>query len=60
MPRRKREVKNPRVRKRKKYEEKMKMLASIKPVFKAGGEGRRGYERQLTGIKTGLVKSTKF
>ena len=60
MPRRKKEVKNPRVKKRKKYEEKTKKLASMKPVFKAGGEGRGGYQGQLTGIKTGLVKSVKF
>ena len=59
MPRRKKEVKNPRVKKRKKYEEKTKKLASMKPVFK-GGEGKGGYGGQLTGIKTGLVRSTKF
>jgi len=59
MPRRKKDVKNPRVKKRKKYEEKTKKLASMKPVYK-GGEGRGGYQGQLTGIKSNLVRSVKL
>ncbi|KAI5369254.1 Putative sas10 domain-containing protein [Septoria linicola] len=58
-PHRKKDVRNPRVKKRKKYDEKKKKLASIKPVYK-GGEGRGGYGGELTGIKGGLVKSTKL
>nr|POE47876.1 something about silencing protein 10 [Quercus suber] len=58
-PHRKKDVRNPRVKKRKKYDEKKKKLASMKPVYK-GGEGRGGYGGELTGIKKGLVKSTKL
>lgn len=58
-PHRKKDVRNPRVKKRKKYDERKKKLASIKPVYK-GGEGRGGYGGELTGIKSGLVKSTKL
>ncbi|KAI9738699.1 MAG: hypothetical protein M1834_008204 [Cirrosporium novae-zelandiae] len=57
-PKRKKEVRNPRVKKRKKYEEKKKKLSSVRAVYK-GGEGK-GYGGELTGIKTGLVKSIKF
>lgn len=58
-PHRKKDVRNPRVKKRKKFEEKKKKLASMKPVYK-GGEGRGGYGGELTGIKKGLVRSTKL
>jgi U3 small nucleolar RNA-associated protein 3 len=58
-PHRKKDVRNPRVKKRKKYDEKKKKLASMKPTYK-GGEGRGGYKGELTGIKKGLVKSTKL
>nr|OQO03746.1 hypothetical protein B0A51_18085 [Rachicladosporium sp. CCFEE 5018] len=58
-PHRKKDVRNPRVKKRKKYDEEKKKLASMKPVYK-GGEGRGGYGGELTGIKKGLVKSTKL
>lgn len=58
-PHRKKDVRNPRVKKRKKYDEKKKKLASMKPIYK-GGEGRGGYGGELTGIKKGLVKSTKL
>jgi U3 small nucleolar RNA-associated protein 3 len=58
-PFRKKDVRNPRVKKRKKFEEKKKKLASMKPVYK-GGQGRGGYGGELTGIKKGLVKSTKL
>lgn len=59
MPRRKKDVKNPRVKKRKKFEEKTRKLKSMKPVY-AGGEGKGGYKGELTGIKKGLVRSVKF
>lgn len=58
-PHRKKDVRNPRVKKRKKYEEKKKKHASQRAVYK-GGEGRGGYGGELTGIKAGLVKSTKL
>ena len=41
-PKRSKDVRNPRVKKRKKYEEKMKKLSSMRAVYK-GGEGRGGY-----------------
>ncbi|SLM38663.1 Sas10/Utp3/C1D [Lasallia pustulata] len=58
-PKRKKDVRNPRVKKRKKFEEKKKKLGSMKAVYK-GGEGRGGYGGELTGIKKGLVKSIKL
>lgn len=58
-PKRKKEVRNPRVKKRKKFDEKMKKLGSMKQVYK-GGEGRGGYGGELTGIKTNIVKSVKL
>ena len=58
-PRRKKEVRNPRVKKRKKFDEKQKKLGSIRQVYR-GGEGRGGYGGELTGIKANMVKSTKL
>lgn len=58
-PRRKKEVRNPRVKKRMMYEDKQKKLKTIKAVYK-GGEGKGGYQGEMSGIKTGLVKSVKL
>ena len=58
-PKRKKDVRNPRVKKRKKFEEKKKKLGSVRPVYK-GGEGRGGYKGELTGIKKGLVRGTRL
>ncbi|RVX67549.1 hypothetical protein B0A52_08902 [Exophiala mesophila] len=58
-PKRNKDVRNPRVKKRKKYDEKMKKLSSMRQVYK-GGEGKGGYGGELTGIKTNLVKSVKL
>jgi U3 small nucleolar RNA-associated protein 3 len=58
-PKRKKEVRNPRVKKRMKFEEKKRKLASTRAVYK-GGEERGGYGGEKTGIKTGLVKSVKL
>ena len=58
-PKRKKEVRNPRVKKRMKFEEKKRKLASTRAVYK-GGEERGGYAGEKTGIKTGLVKSVKL
>ncbi|KAI9796472.1 MAG: hypothetical protein M1833_006140 [Piccolia ochrophora] len=56
-PRRKKEVRNPRVKKRKRFEDKKKKLESVRPVFK-GSTG--AYEGEKTGIKRGLVRSVKL
>lgn len=58
-PKRNKDVRNPRVKKRKKYDEKMKKLASMRPVYK-GGEGRGGYKGELTGVNSSVVKSIKL
>ncbi|KAF2842185.1 hypothetical protein M501DRAFT_988442 [Patellaria atrata CBS 101060] len=58
-PRRKKDVRNPRVKKRKKFEEKKKKLGSIRPVYK-GGEGKGGYGGELTGIKKGLIRGVRL
>lgn len=57
-PHRKKDVRNPRVKKRKKYEEAKKKLGSKKALYKGGQQGVYGGE--LTGIKKNLVKSVKF
>ena len=57
-PRRKKDVRNPRVKKRKKFEEKKKKLGSIRQIYK-GGEGS-GYGGEKTGISTRIVKSVKL
>ncbi|CAI7628185.1 unnamed protein product [Penicillium bialowiezense] len=56
---RSKDSRNPRVKKRKKYEEKKKKLGSTKQIYK-GGESRGGYGGELTGIKKNLVKSVKL
>ncbi|OQE05399.1 hypothetical protein PENVUL_c025G08503 [Penicillium vulpinum] len=56
---RSKDSRNPRVKKRKKYEEKQKKLGSTKQLYK-GGEARGGYAGELTGIKKNLVKSVKL
>ncbi|KAL2003957.1 hypothetical protein VTN02DRAFT_1476 [Thermoascus thermophilus] len=58
-PKRSKDVRNPRVKKRKKFEQKQKRLGSIRQVYK-GGEGPGGYGGELTGIKKNLVKSVKL
>ncbi|KAJ5902184.1 hypothetical protein N7495_002712 [Penicillium taxi] len=59
MAKRNKDARNPRVKKRKKYEEKKKKLGSIRQIYK-GGEARGGYGGELTGIKKNLVKSVKL
>jgi Sas10 C-terminal domain. len=59
MQKRNKDARNPRVKKRKKYEEKKKKLGSIRQIYK-GGESRGGYGGELTGIKKNLVKSVKL
>lgn len=58
-PRRKKDVRNPRVKKKIRWEQKMKTLLSIRQVYK-GGEGKGGYGGELTGIKTNVLKGVKL
>ncbi|KAG6005462.1 hypothetical protein E4U21_007931 [Claviceps maximensis] len=58
-PKRSKDVRNPRVKKRKQYEAKQKKLKSMKPVWQ-GGEPKGGYRGELSGINTGVVKSVKL
>ncbi|KAF9877374.1 hypothetical protein CkaCkLH20_05074 [Colletotrichum karsti] len=58
-PKRKKENRNPRVKKRMMYEAKQKKLRSMKPVWK-GGEPKGGYGGELSGITTGIVRARKL
>lgn len=58
-PKRGKDVRNPRVKKRKQYEAKQKKLKSMKPVWQ-GGEPKGGYQGELSGINTRVIKSTKL
>ncbi|KFH44960.1 hypothetical protein ACRE_042560 [Hapsidospora chrysogenum ATCC 11550] len=58
-PRRKKDVRNPRVKKRKQYDAKKKKLASMKPIWK-GGEPKGGYRGETSGINTAVIKSVKL
>lgn len=58
-PKRNKLNRNPRVKKRMRFEDKTKKLRSVRQVYK-GGEGRGGYAGELTGIKKNLVKSVKL
>ncbi|KAN0127332.1 hypothetical protein V8E53_014856 [Lactarius tabidus] len=51
-------VRNPRVKKRQKFEAK-KVIASQKPVFKAGAGGSTWYGGERMGVST-VVKSVRF
>ena len=58
-PRRNKDNRNPRVKKRKQYEAKQKKLKSMKPVWQ-GGEPKGGYQGELSGINTTVIKSTRL
>ncbi|KAI2630442.1 Sas10 C-terminal domain-containing protein [Xylaria nigripes] len=58
-PKRKKEVRNPRVKKKLAYESKLKKLKSQKAVY-SGGPGKGGYTGEKSGLKTNLVKSVKL
>ncbi|CAM1502977.1 Fc.00g077530.m01.CDS01 [Cosmosporella sp. VM-42] len=58
-PRRSKDVRNPRVKKRKQYEAKQKKLKSMRPVWQ-GGEPKGGYQGELSGINTAVIKSTRL
>ncbi|RPB27865.1 hypothetical protein L211DRAFT_778704 [Terfezia boudieri ATCC MYA-4762] len=57
-PHRKKDVRNPRVKKRKAYEKAKKKLRTVKRVYSGGQQGAYGGE--MTGIKKGVVRSTKL
>ena len=57
-PFRKKEVRNPRVKKKMKYEAAKKKLGSVRAVYKGGLKG--AYAGEATGIKGGLVRSVKL
>ena len=59
-PHRKKDVRNPRVKKRKKYEDKQKKLKSLRAVYRPEREGQGGYGGEKTGIKRNLVRSVKL
>lgn len=59
VPKRSKDVRNPRVKKKKKYDEKRKKLGSVRQVYR-GGEGRGGYGGELTGINQAMVRSRKL
>ncbi|KAL4924404.1 something about silencing 10 family protein [Aspergillus undulatus] len=58
-PKRNKLNRNPRVKKRMRFEDKKKKLGSTRQLYK-GGEGRGGYGGELTGIKKNVVKSVKL
>ncbi|KAL7960605.1 Sas10 C-terminal domain-containing protein [Trichoderma compactum] len=58
-PRRSKDVRNPRVKRRKQFEAKQKKLKSIKPVWQ-GGEPKGGYRGEVSGINATVIKSTKL
>ena len=58
-PKRSKDVRNPRVKKRKQYEAKKKKLASMKPVYK-GGEPKGGYQGEVTGINANVVRNVRL
>ena len=57
-PSRKKEVRNPRVKRRNKYESAEKKIKSFKKV--ATSEAKGGYSGEKTGVKINLTKSVKF
>lgn len=58
-PKRSKDVRNPRVKRRKQYDAKLKKLRSMKAVWK-GGESKGGYQGELSGINTAVIKSIKL
>ncbi|KAI1742482.1 Sas10 C-terminal domain-containing protein [Xylaria scruposa] len=58
-PKRKKEVRNPRVKKKLAYQSKLKKLKSQKAVY-SGGPGKGGYAGEKSGLKTNLIKSVKL
>jgi U3 small nucleolar RNA-associated protein 3 len=61
-PHRKKSVRNPRVKKKEKYAEKLKKEKSMRPVFDKAkaSAGHANYGGEMTGIKKGMVRSRKL
>ncbi|KAL9621999.1 MAG: hypothetical protein Q9160_003661 [Pyrenula sp. 1 TL-2023] len=59
MPQRSKLVRNPRVKKKIRYEQKKKKLGSMRQVYR-GGEGRGGYGGEATGINRNVVRGVKL
>lgn len=60
-PRRPKAVRNPRVKKRQKFDKATKKLGSVRAVFKGGQSSLQGgYEGEKSGISSHLVKSRSF
>lgn len=55
-PKRAKSVRNPRVKKRMRYDQAKKKVASMKPVYK-GGLGSASYDGEKSGISSKVVKS---
>ncbi|PFH56541.1 hypothetical protein XA68_16351 [Ophiocordyceps unilateralis] len=58
-PKRRKDVRNPRVRRRKQFDAKKKKLRSMRPEWK-GGEPTGGYHGERTGINAAVIKSIKL
>ncbi|KAF4589768.1 Sas10/Utp3 family protein [Ophiocordyceps camponoti-floridani] len=58
-PKRSKEVRNPRVRRRKQFDDKKKKLRSMRSEWK-GGEPVGGYQGERTGINAAVIKSVKL
>ncbi|PHH87401.1 hypothetical protein CDD83_8920 [Cordyceps sp. RAO-2017] len=58
-PKRSKDVRNPRVKRRKQYDAKQKKLKSMRPVW-TGGEPKGGYQGETSGINAAVVKSVKL
>ncbi|RDA83716.1 hypothetical protein CP532_0222 [Ophiocordyceps camponoti-leonardi (nom. inval.)] len=58
-PKRNKDVRNPRVRRRKQFDAKKKKLRSMRPEWQ-GGEPKGGYHGERTGINAAVVKSVKL
>lgn len=58
-PKRSKDVRNPRVKKKKQYEAKQKKLRSMKAVWR-GGEPKGGYSGEKAGINAAVIKSVKL
>lgn len=60
-PRRNKASRNPRVKKRQKYDQAQKKLSSTRPVFKGGQNSLQGgYSGEASGISSNVVKSRRF
>ena len=59
-PKRSKINRNPRVKKRVRYDKAQKKVATMKPVWKGGLSKGQAYQGEATGISKRAVKSTRF